>query len=243
MDERGDGRELSALVQAAFLAAANGDPPGIGHDPLRLLCRTCVELLPVDGASISVMTGAAEWETLYAGDEVLARAEAFQFTLGEGPCLEAFEHRRPVLLPDFGVDAARRWPVFAAQVAAEPIGGFFAFPLLSGALGIGVMALYRHHTGWLAPAELAVALHLVAMATGVVLGMRLDRLDADWWAALPLHREQVHQATGMLIAAFGIPPDEAFARLRAHAFATGRLVEEIARDLVVRRITPADLDR
>lgn len=34
-------------------------------------------------------------------------------------------------------------------------------------------------------------------------------------------RRQVHQATGMLAAQLGIPMDQAFARVRAHAYAHG----------------------
>jgi hypothetical protein len=56
-------------------------------------------------------------------------------------------------------------------------------------------------------------------------------------------REQVHQATGMLIAALRIPAAQALVRLRGYAFATGRLVDDVARDIVARRLSPFDLDK
>jgi hypothetical protein len=34
--------------------------------------------------------------------------------LGEGPCVEAFTQRRPVLVPDLAEVADSRWPIFAA---------------------------------------------------------------------------------------------------------------------------------
>ena len=73
---------------------------------VRLVCQACVRLLPVDGASVSMMTATAARTVLYASDEVVARIEAMQFSLGEGPCVEAFETRRPVLVPDLAAATA-----------------------------------------------------------------------------------------------------------------------------------------
>jgi hypothetical protein len=70
-----------------------------------------------------------------------------------------------------------------------------------------------------------------------------DELSDPGWANLRLHREQVHQATGMVMAALHIPAAAALARLRGYAFAAGRLVDEVALDLVDRRLSPLDLDQ
>ena len=80
------------------------------------------------------------------------------------------------------------------------------------------------------------------MAVIVMLNLLAEAEHGDWWLDLPEQREQVHQAVGMLIAAFGIPADQALARLRGYAFAVGRLVDEVAHDIVARRLTPQDLD-
>jgi AmiR/NasT family two-component response regulator len=47
-------------------------------------------------------------------------------------------------------------------------------------------------------------------------------------------RREVHQATGMILAQLNVPATEAFFRLRAHAFATGRTVQDVAHDVVTR---------
>jgi hypothetical protein len=49
-------------------------------------------------------------------------------------------------------------------------------------------------------------------------------------------RAEVHQATGMILAQLGVPAQEAFVRLRAHAFATRRPLDDVARDVVARRL-------
>ncbi|WP_245931535.1 GAF and ANTAR domain-containing protein [Actinokineospora auranticolor] len=216
-----------------------GDLRGGGSelDALAKVCDACVELLPVDGASVSVMTGDLGRECLYATDRVAARIEAVQFSLGEGPCFQAFDTKRPALAPNLR-DVA--WPVFAAEIGAEPVGALFGFPLVAGAISIGALDLYRRTPGWLSAAQLRVALRLVDVATLVLLGLGLDRA-AGAWTDLPLRRAQVHQAVGMLIAEFGVSPEHALARLRGHAFTTGRLVDEVADDLVSRRLHPADV--
>ena len=208
-------------------------------DAIERVCQVCVDLLPVDGASVSVMTGASGRQSLWASDEVATRIEALQFSLGEGPCFEAFGTQRPVLVPDLRGSGATAWPVFAAEIAAEPVGALFGFPLLSGAISIGALDMYRRTPGWLTATEVGIALRLVDIAALVLLSLRLS--DDGLGTNLPLGSAAVHQATGMLVAEFGLPADHALARLRGYAFAAGRLIEDVADDLVDRRLHPADL--
>ena len=57
----------------------------------------------------------------------------------------------------------------------------------------------------------------------------------------PALRREVHQATGMIIAQLDATPTEAFSRLRAYAFASGRSVGDVAADVVHRRLNFAEL--
>lgn len=228
-----------ARIRAAVLRALGEHESE--SDTLARVCQTSVELLPVDGASISLMIGRKNRETLYASDEVISRIEALQFSLGEGPCYEAFDTGRPILVPDLANDQATTWPVFAGEMITEPVGAIFAFPLARGAICIGALNLYRRLPGWLSPTELATALQVVDIAAMALLSVHLDESNAEKWLTLPGDRAQIHQATGMLVAAFGISAEHALARLRAYAFAGGHLVDDVARDLVTRKLTPADL--
>lgn len=215
---------------------------GARPDLLTHVCRVCADLLPVDGMSVSLMSDTANREVLFASDEVSARIEALQFSLGEGPCFEAFDSRRPVLVPDLPGRVAPSWPAFAAEMAREPVGAIFAFPLQSGTVCVGAMDLYRRRPGWLSTTEVTTALAVVDVTVLVVLSLLAEADDGEWWLTLPEQREQVHQAVGMLVAALGIPADQALARLRGHAFATGRLADQVAHDIVTRRLSPKDLD-
>ncbi|WP_156756954.1 GAF and ANTAR domain-containing protein [Actinokineospora pegani] len=236
MGETGD--DAVQHVRDAVITGLRGG--GTGLAAIESVCRACVDLLPVDGASVSVMTGVASRESLYASDLTASRIEALQFSLGEGPCFQAFDTQRPVFTPDVRATGAAAWPVFAAEIVTEPVGAVFAFPLVSGAISIGALDMYRRAPGWLSRDQVAVALRVVDIATLVLLGLRLGEVQGAW-TDLPLSHAQVHQATGMLIAEFAIPAEQALARLRGYAFAIGRLVDDVADDLVSRRLAPVAL--
>lgn len=204
-------------------------------------CRAIVAALPVQGAAFTLMTSDTVRETLYASDPTSAEIARLQFSLGEGPTLAAFASGHPVLLPDLrAAPVVTRWPVFAQTVEQLPAGALFAFPMRLGAITVGVCETYRRGPGPLTPAEVAGVLRAVDLGTLSVLAVRADGagadLDGSWLDGHDLARRQVYQATGMLIAQLSVPAEQAFARLRAHAYLTGHTVEQIAADIVARRV-------
>lgn len=231
-------------LRDSVIAALRVDDTDFGI--LAEVCDTCVRLLPIDGAAISVVSRDGERETLYTSDTAIQRIEAIQSMLGEGPGIEAFKSRRPVLVPDLAHDSANSWPVFAAETASLPVAAIFAFPLYIGAIPVGAIDFYRRRSGWFTDDQLAIALRLVDVATLALLGTQTGGLTAgtgdERLADLPHGSSIVHQATGMLIAQFQIPADQALARLRGYAFSAGLLVEDVALDLTARRLSPGDID-
>lgn len=63
-----------------------------------------------------------------------------------------------------------------------------------------------------------------------------DPKSSAWAELNTLSRTEVSQATGMLVAQLEVEPAEALVRLRAHAYATGRSVTDVARDILDRRL-------
>ena len=49
-------------------------------------------------------------------------------------------------------------------------------------------------------------------------------------------RREVHQATGMVLVQLNTTATDAFLRLRSHAFASGRTVQDVAHDVVTRQL-------
>lgn len=206
------------------------------------LCAICVEQLAVDRAAIAIRVAPTVWEPLGASDEVAARIEAAQATVGEGPAIDALGRGGPVLVDDLSAQFDR-WPGFSAALGQDGRGAMFAFPLQIGAIRVGVLGMYRVEPVLAEPDEVAAMLVVADIVTMILLshappsvpaGVNADDLDA-WWAPSLASRE-IHQATGMIVAQLAVPADEAYLRLKARAFAEGLPPIEVARDVIARRL-------
>jgi len=206
-----------------------------------LVCDVVSERLVVDGAAIAVHTdGIAVQELVAVAGEWARHLEEMQYTVGDGPAIEATETGSPVLITDLaGTDG--RWPGFA-QVADEAgLGAAFVFPLRAGPAPIGTLDLFRRGPRPLSPDELAEAAALADIATEAVLADvgTAGAVPAPWlWADVPGHYDQVNIASGLLAGELRISVEEARVRLRADAFLHGVPVNDVARS-VVRLEVPA----
>jgi hypothetical protein len=199
------------------------------------LVHGCAEAIPVSGVGLALMTERGPAGTVAATDGAALRLEDLQFTLGEGPCVDASRSGRPVLQPDLAITAPRLWPAFASGALAAGVAAVFALPLRVGAIRLGVLDLYRETPGTLTPGQLREALFFADAATLLLLHLQsrvpVDRLTASSLALLD-DRAEVHQATGVISvqAAVGLP--EALVLLRARAYADQRPVGDLARDVL-----------
>lgn len=232
--------ELGSATRALLSIIRNG------ADDRRLaeqICRACVEGLDVDGAAISLLTATVSRETLWATDPVAELLEDLQFTLNEGACMDAAATGVPVLVPDLHhATETVRWPIFAAALAEQSdVCALFALPLQWGTVNLGVMDLYRIAPGGLTDEQYRDALSAADTAARMLLGQRTDPADphdVGGWLDHGLgSRAEIHQATGMVLAQLGISATDALARLRAHAFVEQRLLIDVTKDVVARRLT------
>lgn len=207
------------------------------------LCRSFIDLLPVTGASISVIGGANHHSTICASDAFAACLDSMQFELGEGPRWTAIHTEAPVFLADVATDDHSDWPIFGAAVRGSVAGALFAFPLELGAATIGVVDLYHTASGMLSAQDVDLALSLARAVAGPAARRAIWAAGEDVAVIelAPELRREVHQATGMILAQLDTTATVAFARLRAHAFSSGRTVEDVARDVVARRLNFREL--
>jgi hypothetical protein len=230
--------DVLALVNAEPVPA--DDEPGLGGW-LQRLCRAAAKALPASAAGISMMSGGGEATTIAASTQHAEILEALQFTMGEGPCQDAYALGRPVLVPDLAEAAVARWPGYAPAVIELRMQAVFAFPLQLGSARVGVLDIYQEGSGSLEPAALVRALAFAALATAVL----LDSVDARTSPRpaglermvdkLPMTAE-LYQAQGMVQVQLGVSLNEAMSRIRAYAYAHGRGIIEVARDIVARRL-------
>ncbi|KAA2261386.1 ANTAR domain-containing protein [Solihabitans fulvus] len=232
-------RRASRLAQVRLwvveAAVASARPMSV-----QVLCETTVARLGVTGAVVTVDNAPGRSETRHATDPLGARLAELQVTVGEGPGVDARHDGGPVLVADLDTrHSQRRWPLFAPLAVEAGAAALFTLPLCVGAIRLGTLTLHRIEAGQLDGATLADALAFAGFALTLLLdqqaGIPLAGGDpAD--DGLPLRSAQVHQATGMVSAQLDIGISDAFARLRARAFADRLPLNEVAADVVARRL-------
>jgi len=235
--------EPSGESMRAGLALIGNEPvddAGRGMDArLTRLCRAAKRALPATGVGVSLMTVAAVPALSVASSAASELVEELQFTLGEGPCRDAYTGGRPVLVDDLSTQQ-RRWPGYTPAARGHGVEAVFAFPLGVGTVSLGTMDVFRDHRGDLAPRALVQALTFAEVALRTVLdGVQQDGAEraVDDFDGAVTNRLELYQAQGMLIAQLEVGPEEAMARLRAYAFAHDRRLSEVAHAIVTRRLT------
>jgi len=203
------------------------------------LCDVCAEVTGMSGAGIMLMSGQVPRGSLCVTNDVSNLIEQLQFTLGEGPCVDAYQQDRPILEPDLADPERRRWPAFSGPALDAGVRAIFGFPLRVGAVRLGALNLYSDRPGPLLDERHADALAVADIAAQTVIdlqaeaapGMVATRLEAD-----ADFQYVVHQASGMVAAQLDTTVGQALVRLRAHAFGNERPLPEVARDVVARRL-------
>lgn len=235
-------------LSTAMAGVAAGSPAA--DEP----CLACEALLGVDGAAGSVVYAGASRGTFGSSGEASRRLDEYQFTSGQGPCLDAVAAREMVLVPDLRSPQEHRWPFFAGAALEDGIHGVFALPITVASVCVGALDLLRESPGPLSRDHLSGAMMAAELASLPLLGILAspdragsdterqldDRLVAEgedaWGHLASMDRIEVYQATGILIAQLDVDAAEALIRLRAHAFATGQTASQVAWAIVERRL-------
>jgi hypothetical protein len=210
--------------------------------PAAGLCSACAELLVVSGAGITVM-GAGQSGPICVSNQRMGALEDLQFTLGVGPCQDAFHSGLPVHAPRFDVGTAARWPAFADLARTSGIGAVFAYPLNTNGANIGVMTLYQDREGDLSTFQHDDSIEVAKVLTETLLSLQdasPTGVLAEGLERAVRYRAQIHQASGMVAVHLKIPVAEALVRIRAYAFANGQPIGVVAAEIVARRLRLAD---
>ena len=203
------------------------------------LCETCVEVLDVSGAGIMLMTDGEHRGTFGVSNATISVVEELQFTLGEGPCIDAFNTKQPVFEPNLVEPNVNRWPAFSGPAVAAGVGAVFGFPLISATPPLGALDIYLHQPGDLDADQVTDAIALAAVIATSVLALQADALPGMLAPEIDSsldHRAVVHQASGMVSAQLDIGVGSALARIRAHAYTESRAINDVAREILNRQL-------
>ncbi len=205
----------------------------------RRLCAVSAEVTGMTGAGIMLMSGDIPHGAVCSTDEVSALIEQLQYDLGEGPCVDAFRHERPVHEPDLADPMASRWVGFTGPAVEAGARAVFGFPLQVGAVRVGALNLYRDRPGPLSDDQHADALVVADVVAQALLALQAGAPPGTLAAELEAGSDfqyVVHQATGMVAAQLEVSVGDALIRLRAHAFGNDRPLTEVAQDVVARKL-------
>ena len=197
-----------------------------------------MDVTATTGVGIMLRSGNVTRGSLGTTDAVSSFIEELQFMLSEGPCIDAHNLGVPIAEPDLA-DSTGRWLGFSPPVFKAGVRALFAFPLHVGAVRMGSLDLYRDHSGAMSDDQHADALIMADVVSHAVLRMQADAPLGELAApleAVMTHQSVVYQAVGMVSAQLGASVDESLIRLKTHAFASDRLLTEVARDVVARRL-------
>ena len=212
-----------------------------GEDPWTSarLCGACPGIAGVTGAGVMLMSGEVQRGSLSASDQVSRLMEELQYTLGEGPCVDAYRQHRVIAEPDLARPAARRWVAFTPAALRAGMRAVFGFPLQVGTARLGAFNLYRDRPGPLTGDQHADMLVLADVAARWVLEIQAGAASGAVAGELEVGADfhfAVHNAAGIISVQLGVSVTEALIRLRAFAFSSDRLIADVARDVIARRL-------
>jgi hypothetical protein len=143
-------------------------------------------------------------------------------------------------------DINRNWPeLHAALVGETPFRAVFSVPLAPPLGPTLVLDLYARDLDTLtAVPRDDVEGAVLVLTEELVRSSGSAPVDegARWWDSPDARRRsRVWQATGLATVALGLDVVDTLTVLRAHAFATGRVVDDVADDIVEGRLDPASL--
>jgi hypothetical protein len=215
-------------VAAEFWNALAGT---YGEDGVELLptalTRAGLSVLPADAMGLSAVNDQFRIP-LGASDENATVAERLQFTVGEGPCLQAIHDGTEVRAND--ADISRRWPAFYDELVRQtPYRSIASLPLTITADLNGAIDLYFAGPTGAFDVDLGLA---TAVADQIVNALRANStptlpstLNADVllpaWLYSPTATSRLRTwiAAGVIMAGLGLTAPDALARIRSYAYA------------------------
>lgn len=198
------------------------------------VCLTTVAAIGVEGAGLSLLTSEHRGP-ICAHGAFASLGEDLQFSLGEGPCVDAYATSELIEITNLASREGMRWPIFSEEMAGAGAGSLASFPLRIGGARFGALTLYQSAYGELSTEQVAdgyviarLAAHLIVAEQARIEG---DDVIADFESGFA-RMEPIHQATGMIMAQLSVGAEDALARLRGAAYTAQRSALDLAMDIV-----------
>ena len=165
-----------------------------------------------------------------ASNETGRELELFQLENSEGPCLDCYTSKQPVVNSDL-LSSDGRWPLFTPQALAAGFQSVHAFPMRLRNNVIGALNIFGSSDHRFDPAEVRIVQALADVATIAILQerslARAEALTEQLQGALN-SRIIIEQAKGAIAQREGISVDAAFLVMRDRARSTRQRMIDVA---------------
>jgi GAF domain-containing protein len=185
-----------------------------------------------DYAGVIFVHGKHHIETAAATDPIVAKLDAMQMEVGEGPDVSVIADRLGVIVGDTRTE--QRWPEWAARVYDAGIRSLMSVRMYTDDETIGTLNAYSRHAEAFDIDDQAVA-HVLARHAAVALGNA--RKIENLWLAVDA-RKRIGQAQGILMERFDLTADQAFAVLLRYSQDNNMKLRVVADRLVETRELP-----
>ncbi|HEX7658271.1 MAG TPA: GAF and ANTAR domain-containing protein [Pseudonocardiaceae bacterium] len=206
----------------------------LSADFAELLSPAEIGLLIADDSGAPEVTGASS--------ERARRLLSYELKHG-GPSVACFRTGQP-LINQVLAPSDRRWPRFSPAGHAAGIRMVSVLPMRRHREIIGSVSVFDARERRLVEPTLAPARALAdAAAVGILQGRALRRSvrTAEQLQVALNRRVLIEQAKGMIAAQIDVTPDTAFELLRAYCRTNRRRVDEVAREIIDRKLPGARL--
>jgi GAF domain-containing protein len=184
-------------------------------------------------ASVSLVRGHRLVENEASSDERATRADALQYELGQGPCLDAIWERETFQIDDLTTEAS--YPQWSRRVVQETgIRSSLSFQLFTSGDSLGALNLYSPHPHGFDEEDRAEAL---MFAAHVAVALASAQTEEQLRSAIA-SRTVLGQAQGILMERYKISAEKSFEVLRRVSQDGNVKVRDVAQRLVETGETP-----
>jgi GAF domain-containing protein len=192
------------------------------------------DLVPeADQVSLTIRTSRGGHKTLASSDPLAQEADALQYALGEGPCLEIADTGGWLRSGDVGTDS--RYPAWGPRAAELGVGSLLAVAVTDRDEPLGALNLYSTRTGAFADRDVIdIALVYAVHATNALSSAR----RASTLQTAVSSRHVIGMAQGIVMERYGIDQHQSFELLRRLSSTTNVKLRDVAAQIVATRAIP-----
>lgn len=201
---------------------------------LSTIVQLAISTVACTHASITLRMPGGKYQTFGASDSNVTQADSLQYSLNEGPCVDALWKQGTFTVEDVETDP--RWPTWGPQAAALGLHSILSVHLFTSNLPVGALNMYSAKYRTYSAEDVEIARVVAAHASVALARIRVER---DLWVAVD-SRHLIGQAQGILMALYELNAEQSFSVLQRYSQRTNLKLRDVALQVVTTKKLPVD---